>query len=615
MGPMSAIVFDSSFPPATRETWLRLVEGVLKGKDFDKALVATTYDGLRIAPLYDKASGTAPMVARPPGAPWRVVQRMDHPDPSEANAQALADLESGANGLALVTDRAPAAHGFGLPATAEALATALEGVYLDAGIALSIDAGPDAAQVAQVLAELCRARGIAPAVTDIRFGLAPFADQATGCGTPDTSGMATAVGTLRDLRAAGFGGPVLAADGRPVHAAGGSEAQELAFALASTVAMLRALEGAGLALEDARAAIEWRLAADADQFLTIAKLRAARQLMARLDEACGLPARPVPIMAETAWRVMTRRDPWVNLLRVTMAVFAAGIGGADTVVALPFTQALGLPDAFARRLARNTQLILIEESNLARVADPAAGAGGFEALTAELARTAWEQFQAIEAAGGLGSVLAKGTLQAAVAATRAERLKAVARRKDALTGTSEFPLLAEAPVAVLRPAPVPEEASSLAPIRLAASFEALRDASDATLAATGRRPRVFLANLGPLSAFTARTTFAKNLFEAGGIETVGNDALLDRSGATDLAAIAEAFRASGAVAACLCSSDEVYKTEATAAARALKAAGARRVTLAGRPGSDEAALREAGVDAFAHVGIDAVAFLTEAQRA
>src|SRR5581483_5929877 len=216
-------------------------------------------------------------------------------------------------------------------------------------------------------------------------------------------------------------------------------AQELAFVLAAALAYLRALEGGGIALERARGKIFFRLAADADQFLTIAKLRALRRLWARIEDACGLaPAAPL-VAAETAWRMMTRRDPHVNLLRTTLAAFAAGLGGADAVSVLPFTLALGLPDRFARRLARNTQLVLLEEAHLARVADPAAGAGGFEALTDQLCGAAWTLFQAIEAEGGAAAALTRGSIQAQVAAARACRQAALADGTDVLVGTTIFP--------------------------------------------------------------------------------------------------------------------------------------------------------------------------------
>jgi methylmalonyl-CoA mutase len=309
--------------------------------------------------------------------------------------------------------------------------------------------------------------------------------------------------------------------------------------------------------------------------------------------------------------MMTRRDPWVNMLRTTIAAFSAGLGGADAVAVLPFTAALGLPDRFARRNARYTQLVLLEEANLAKVADPAAGAGGIEDLTSRLAQAAWTLFQEIERAGGAPAALAKGLIQAQVAKVRAEREAALAHRRDALTGTSDFPNLAEAPVEVLDVEPVEPGTypaavryPPLPRLRLAESFEALRDASDRILSATGARPTVFLANLGALSEFTARATFAKNFFETGGIEAITGDGFENRE------QMVAAFKASGAKLACLCSSDKVYDGEAAGVATALCAAGAY-VLLAGRPKQMDA-LKSAGVSDFIYAGCDAIAALKTA---
>jgi methylmalonyl-CoA mutase len=291
-----------------------------------------------------------------------------------------------------------------------------------------------------------------------------------------------------------------------------------------------------------------------------------------------------------------------------MAVVAAGLGGADAITVLPHTAAIGLPDASARRIARNTQLILLEESNLAKVADPAAGSGGFESLTSALSAAAWSLFQEIEKVGGAADAIDEGLIQDKVAAVRGEREKAIARRKDTLTGTSAFPDIGEAPAAVLdvMPSPTPTASGTALPcLRLAEPFEALRDAADRA-AELGARPKIFLANLGPLADFTARATYAKNFFEAGGIEAVTSDGFASRD---DMAA---AFKASGAALACLCSSDDIYAGEAEAAAKTLRAAGAKLIYLAGRPGDREAALAAAGIGGFIHVGCDIVATLRAA---
>jgi len=612
-----ALPLAAEFPRTTQAEWRKLVDAALKDAAFDKRLVTHTYDGLRVEPLYGRAAGAKTVAGRAPGTAWALMQRIDHPDPVAASVQALQDLENGAAGLCLVFAGAPAARGYGVVANDTAtLDRALSGVMLDL-IPLRIETSPFAGRpVANLMMELVDARKLDPAKLMVDFGLDPIGDMArTGSALlpwPELSARAGA--TAKDVRAKGFDNAhLLRADGRAVHEAGGSEAQELAFSIAAGVSYLRLLEASGFTLEQARQRISFLMAADADEFLTIAKFRALRKLWARIEQACGLKPQPAFVSAETAWRMTTRRDPYANMLRVTIAVTAAGVGGANAISVLPFTAALGLPDAFARRVARNTQLILLEESNLFRVSDPAAGSGGIEALTSQMSQAAWTLFQEIETAGGAAAALEQGLIQKKIAATRVAREAATARRKDAITGTSDYPNLSELPVAVIdvpRPAvPAPKAAikfEALPQIRLAEPFEALRDASDRTLAKTGTRPKVLLANLGKLSDFTARATFARNFYEAGGIEALSND------GFRDQAAMIAAFRTSGAKLACLCSSDKFYEREAATAARALAGAGAI-VHLAGRPGEHEADWRQAGIKSFIYVGCDVVSTLQAAR--
>jgi methylmalonyl-CoA mutase len=607
------LTLAGEFPPATEADWRRLVEAALKGASFDKRLVSQTYDGLRVAPLYPRAAGAKPVTGRKPGAAWTVMQRIDHPDPKAANAQILEDLENGANGLTLVFAGSLNANGYGLDASPETLKRLLDGVALDAGITIDFNLSPPTRNAVQLFAELVKARKLAPAAVDLRASLNPIGGfAASGASPMPWRELSKNLGAaIRGLAEQGYRGPFAVADGRIIHNAGGSEAQELSFALAAAVDCLRAIEAAGVPLEAARGMIYFRLAADADEFLTIAKFRAIRKLWARVEAACGLAPKPAIVAAETAWRMMTRRDPYVNMLRNTIAIAAAGLGGADNIAVLPHTAAIGLPDAFARRVARNAQLVLLEESNLAKVADPAAGSGAIEDLTAKLCATAWAQFQTYDKAGGAWAALEQGLIQREVAAVREKRQEAAARRKDAITGTSDYPNLHEEAARVLdvKPAAKPKEAGAtstiepLPSIRLAEPYEALRDASDRFFKKTGTRPKVFLANLGTPSDFTARATFAKNFYEAGGIEAVSNDGFKDQT------AMLAAFKASGAKLACLCSSDKIYEAQAADAAKALSAAGAI-VQFAGR-GEHEAAWRQAGVKTFVFMGCDALSTLRE----
>jgi len=606
MAKPEAPISATDFPAATEADWRKLVDAALKGGSFER-LRSRTYDGLAIEPLYSSAREASIIAGRPGGAAWAVMQRADHPDPAAANVQAREDLDAGATGLVLVFAGSVSANGFGLEANPAALARALDGID-PRGIVLDLNLSPPARGMAREVAMLIKNRGVAPSAVDLRFSINPIggfaAARRSAQGWQELA--PTFAATIAALANDGFRGPFAVADGRVIHNAGGSEAQELAFALASAVTYLRALEQSGMALQAAYDAIYFRLTADADQFLTTAKFRAMRKLWARVATAAGISAKSAIVTAETAWRTLTRRDTYGNMLRSTIAVAAAGLGGADAITVLPHTVTLGLPDAFTRRLARNMQLVLLAESNLARVADPAAGSGTFEALTGQLCLAAWAQFQEIEHAGGAWPSLESGLLQRNVAAVRAARQQALARGKEILTGTNAYPDLAETPPAILnvepRMAASDEPASVIAPalprLRLAEPFEALRDKSDRILAATGARPKVFLATLGTPAEFTARVNFAKNLFEAGGIEAVSGDA-------TD-------YRAAQAAIACLCPSGKASEHELASAAAAIRRSGARHIYFTGRVAAQEDMLRAAGVQTFIDEGSDALATLNAA---
>jgi methylmalonyl-CoA mutase len=595
--------FAAGFPAADEAQWRGLVDKVLKGGKFER-LVGKTADGIAIQPLYPRAATEQPRALPQNPGGWRVLTRIDHRDPVAANAQAKADLADGATGLHLVFAGSAGACGFGLPPTADGVKQALEGID-PAGVVFELDLPADGQHISELMAALIVESGLNPGSAGVAFGLDPIGSHTRSNATADWSSSESAFAQqIGALAKQGFAGPFCVADGRVIQAAGGSEAQELAYVLSAALAYLRGLEAGGDALDAARSKLAFRVAADADQFLTIAKLRALRRLWARVEEACGLLPRAIHIHAETAWRMMTRRDPNVNLLRATVAVFSAAVGGADSISVLPFTQALGLPDAFARRLARNTQLVLLEEANIARVADPAAGSGGLESLTDELARKAWALFQAMETQGGITLAKVRKSLGDDIAAVHAARVKTIATRRTPLTGISEFPNIHESVPDVLEPSATGVATGPFSPVRDAQIFETLRDRAESM----SKRPKIFLANYGPLSAFNARATFARNLFEAGGIEAIGND------GFDNATAMAEAFVASGAALACICSSDALYAEAAADCARALRDAGARMIYLAGRPGEDEQSLREAGIGRFAFAGCDAASLLDEALK-
>jgi methylmalonyl-CoA mutase len=375
--------------------------------------------------------------------------------------------------------------------------------------------------------------------------------------------------------------------------AGASVVEEIGCSLAAGVAYLRTLTDGGLSVDEAVAALEFRYSASADQFTTIAGLRAARRLWDRVGEVSGAaPAvRAQRQHAVTSSVMTTKRDPWVNMLRTTVACFAAGVGGADVVTVQPFDAALGLPDSFSRRIARNTQNLLVEEGHLARVLDPAGGSWYVESLTDQLAQAAWDWFTEIERAGGLQRALSDGLVRDRLAAAWDARARRIATRKDPITGVSEFPNLAEK-LPSREPLIWAPPSGGLPRVRAAQEFEELRDRADAA----AERPKVYLATIGPIARHTARATFAGNLFQAGGLETPTGDG-------------AGGFAEAGTTVACICGTDKDYAESAAALATDLREAGATQVWLAGKPD-----LAVDGVDGYVFAGCDALSVLRTAHE-
>lgn len=667
---MDDLSLGAEFPTPTRDAWLALVEKTLKGADYSKTLVSRTHDGIAIEPLYTRADATTSR-EMPGQAPftrggtaaggWLICQAHDLPNPADCNASILAELEAGATALAVRLAGTDTNGTFVVDL--DDVAALLDGIRTDAA-PVYLETRENRIAAASALLRHVAGTGQGKTITGGHLGVDPAGElAATGSlDQPFDTALAQAADLAHRTITVAPGLRTLVADTRMYHAAGASEAQEVGAALATGLAYLRGLEAAGIALDAAAGQIGFLMTADADFFLTIAKIRAARRLWAKVTAACGIDAAAMDLRVETASRMMTRVDPWVNMLRTTVASFAAGIAGAQAVTVLPYSAATGPADGFARRIARNTQIILQEESSLARVADPAGGSWYLEELTGALEARAWDVLQDIEGQGGIAPALMSGHVQLVISETSVARQSNIAHRREALTGASEFPNLQEAPADVADvdwtaarseaaarmtargqtgkaagdvPAPGAGEltdhvfdalrsgaglseigaalsgdsvhADRLPAIRLAQDFEDLRASSDAFVARNGHRPRVFLANLGRPAEFTARATFARNLFEAGGIEAVTNNGFADET------SLAAAFEDSGAELAVICSSDGVYEARASAAAEALAGAGAKKIYLAGRPGDREAADEAAGISGYVFAGCNAVEFLAGAQ--
>ena len=686
-----SLKFAEGFPMPTHEQWVAEVEKALKGAPFDKRMYTKTYEGVTLRPIYSRRDW--PPEGDPSGFPasmpftrggraagnrvanWDVRQSYAYPDPAQANDIILGELSRGVASLHIVFDQAAMA---GLDADqpgADRLAGAggtmiycvddldrlLTGVYLDL-LTVSLDAGAQFVPAAAMLQALWNRRGIAADAAKGAFNADPLGTLARTGSLPVSRNAALAqlADLARHTAAASPNVTPVGVDTSPYHDAGATESQDLAISMATALAYVKAMTASGLGIDAACRQILFTYSLPCDQFLAICKLRAARKMWARVAEACGAsePARAMRLNTVTAWRMMSKRDPWVNMLRTTVACFSGAVGGADSITIRPFDATLGLPDELGRRVARNTHVILGEESNLAKVIDPAGGSWYVESRTDDLAKLAWSEFQAIEQAGGIVAALQDGSLAKKIADAYAERERALAKRHDPITGVSEFPNVLETPLqleqpdvsgayraaadrlkttrggnggAVSRaldalksanPGTIAEAAlaavsagatlgqiaqalggseTKIEPLpkhRYAERFEELRDASDDYMRKSGARPKIFLANLGPIAKHTARATFAKNFFEVGGIEAIGN------AGFKDAASCVAGFRESGARIAILCSADPIYEQMAEPVAQALRAAGCEYLFLAGAPGDKKDAYTAAGIDDFIFMGGD-----------
>ena len=685
------------FPPVGYDEWRALAEADLDGASFEQKLVTHTYEGINIQPVYTRSDrpkgadsnglpemmsfvrGASSHVAAPIG--WDLRQEHAHPDLGATNQAILEDLQGGVTSLLLRLDMA-ARNGLDAddPAAAEwagrdglmayhvaDLDAALADVHLNM-IGVTLEAGAAFLPAAALLAALWQARGVGPGEARGAFNADPFAVLVRDGQLPMTPEAALVqmadLAIWTDQRFPHV--TAVRVGTAPYHHAGATATQDIAFGMATAVEYLRAMTKAGLEVDAAARQILFSISLGTHHFLAIAKLRAARRLWAQIIAACGgsPAAGAMRIHARISKRVLTLRDPYVNLLRNTVACFAAGLGGADVITSVPFDSVVGQPDSLSRRIARNTVHILQEEGHLHRVIDTPGGSWYLDSLTDQVAEKAWAIFQEIERGGGMLQAILNGSVVRQIDSAFAPRAKNLARRKEGITGVSEFPNVGE--VAIVRPPPDraalctatgqrlararrdgpalaslhqaseslttgaveaalqgaslgqlaravgfhknPTDQAPLTPHPFAEPFEELRAASDALQTVHGHRPRVFLANMGPVSHHTARATYSKNFFEAGGFEVIGNNAFKDADSA------AQAFADSGSTVGVICSSDKLYPEMVPQVAPKLKAARARSVVLAGNPGVNEAAWRAAGVDRFIFIKCDVLATLREILR-
>jgi len=690
------------FPKVSLAQWRALVDEGLSGASFEKKLVSHLREGFDVQPLYTRANalgdldfsgypGFAPFtrgatVMGRDGLAWKIRQQHAHPDSSVSRAAIAKEIEQGAESIELRFDQATRAGVDPVPGDGRVgedglsggsvalLAAIIEGVDLD-GVSVSIHAAGSALGVSALWVAALQAKGISLAQIEGNLNADPLGaltvDGALPTSLEDTFAQMVDLAHWVTRHAPKLRAVNVSAE--PYHNAGATASQELACALATGLAYLRVLTESGFSLAQAMAAMSFSFSIGTDLFVEIAKLRAARLCWYKIFSACGGTEDDfsMRLHARTSARTKTVYDPWVNMLRATVEGFVGAVGGADSLATSPFDEALGYPDDFSRRIALNEQVLLREESNLKRVIDPAGGSWYVEWLTDRLAREAWAQFQEIERLGGMQTALESGEISSRLERSASAQRQAVARRKEQITGVSEFANLNEGRIVKSEPdlsairgeiVRITREACSardakgvasalealrvgsgkgaagertqraveaakagatlgelssalgkgepsriarLVPMRAAEGFEELRDACEGVLVRTGRRPSVFLANLGPIPAHKARANFAQNFFEAGGIGVISND------GFSRVEDAVEAFERSGALAAVLCGSDESYAQWVPSLAPQLVQAGATRLYLAGRPGEREEQDRAAGIEEFIFLGCDVLQTLRE----
>ena len=665
----------NAFPPVTKSEWVAKVEADLKGASFG-GLRSTTPGGLSLEPLYTADDvealspsglpGVYPYVrGTSPLGGWAIRQEYDDPRPTVCAELIRQDLESGVEALWLQLGPRRGCRVL----TIDELDELLHAVDLGA-TSICLDGGSDALAVASGLLAVARRREV------------PYAELSGGLGF-DPVGLLVAEGRvqgglrarlaqMQDLgawcssQAPGLRAANVSSD--PYDGGGASSVQELAYTIATGLEYLRQLTDGGMSVDTAARQIAFSYLVSGDFFAQMAKLRAARWLWAKVVvTAGGEPAAAAMQMhCRTSRFTKTQRDPWVNMLRTTAECTAAVLGGAQSVATAPFDSAIGPADALAQRVARNTQVVLREESHLGEVADPAGGSWFVERLTNDMARAAWDELRSIEAGGGILAALGSGRLVDAIGEVADSREKRLAKRKTPVVGVSEFPNLHEP--SVDREPVAPEEIQRLLKAsvdsldlgahgdRLRAVVSSATDAkrepgalTEACLAATTggadmysvatalqhgqpdfhvepvlqwraaevweqvrdrsdqqpKRPVAFFANLGSVPSHNARSTWTQNLVAAVGVEAVTND------GFSDMESLAAAWKDASASFAVICGSDADYESWLEPAVTGLKKAGCPLVLVAGRPAEREAALREAGVSDFLFVGADVLGVMTQ----
>ena len=590
-------LFDQ-FPPVSYQEWRAKVETDLKGADFNKKLVWRTNEGFNVEPVYraediadlkttDSLPGQYPYVrgTRTDNG-WLTRQDIVADTAEEANAIALDVLNKGVNSL-----------GFKVKDPAD-VAVLLKDITLSA-VEINLNTCPrNAVAVAEELVKLVKAEGCEetfkgsvnydPLRRQFRHGVegVDVAEiTATACKLLDV------VAPVRGIRCLAVNSEILANGGAYIY-------EELGYALAWGTAWLTALTEAGRSINEVANRVKFNMCVSSNFFMEIAKFRAARMLWAQIVEQykpeCDCAAKMM-VCASTSRFNQTIYDAHVNLLRSQTETFSACVAGVDSIVVTPFDVAYKKPDAFSERIARNQQFLLKEESHMDKVVDPAGGSYYVEHLTVAIAEQAWKLFLSVEENGGFFAAVGEGSVQRAVNEACAKRHTDVARRKEVLLGTNQFPNINEKAADKIEISEgchcgcsTEHGPNALCMKRAATDFETLRLATEAA----AKRPKVFMLTIGNLAMRLARAQFSTNFFGCAGYE------IIDNLGFNTVEEGVDAALAQGADVVVLCSSDDEYATLAPEAFKYLD--GRAEFVVAGNPACTDD-LKAVGIKDFVHV--------------
>ncbi|MEH7383093.1 methylmalonyl-CoA mutase family protein [Bacillus sp. JJ1533] len=616
-----------TFPSIDYETWKKEAEKSLKGKPIEK-LHKQTYEKIKLKPIYTKedvkeipflkdmpGEGSRVRGSKPAGYvshPWHVSQEIDVNTPEDFNAVLKEALQNGQTMIHLTLQTQDSSiEGLGLHSE-EDFEKAFKGISLSHTPFL-IDAQTDLLAFLSHIHSYAKIDSLTGTIGMDPLGLLAQSGQLSLKPEAAYDQLAESVKWVKknqpNLR-------TILVKGDPYHNGGANAVQELAFTIGTGIEYISELLERGLTVDEVAPRMTFSFSIGSNVFMEIAKLRAAKIIWTTITEAYGgnEESSKMHIHARTSAFTKTIHDPYVNMLRSTIEAFSAIIGGIDSLHVSTFDEPIKASNSFSRRIARNTQSILRDESFLNQVIDPAGGSWYVEALTHELAEKAWDLMKEIESLGGMLAALKTGTVQANISSVLHERQKNVNVRKDKIVGTNMYANIQEKPIEYTKSKNTIKNREAaitikpISPVRISESFEQLRQASESYLQTSGDRPKVGLLNLGPIPEHKSRADFITGFFESGGFQVVKNDGYLTADDAI------KGVKAMNLKTYIICGKDEAYKEMVTDICNELKQLQPDiRLFLAGKQDNEEF-YRNIGINDFIHIGTDCFTFLHQLQQ-